>query len=61
MQEAFWMRRQKACPVTVAGLDPSYRVTLYDLETRCMTEIDPAKPLGLGVTDHDFVLLMERK
>ena len=61
MQEAFWMRRQKACPVTVAGLDPSYRVTLYDLETRCMTEIDPAKPLGLGITDHDFVLLMERK
>ena len=61
MQEAFSMRRQKAVPVTIEGIDPSYRVTLYDLETRCMTEIDPAEPMGLGVTDHDFILMMERR
>lgn len=60
MTESFSMRRQCAVPVTIDGIDPSYRVTLYDLETRCATEIDPTKPLGLGVTDHDFVLIMER-
>jgi len=61
MTEEFSMRRQMAVPVILDGMDPSYHVTLYDLETRCMTEIHPAKPLGLGVTDHDFVLIMERK
>ncbi len=60
MTESFSMRRQRAVPVVIDGIDPSYRVTLYDLETRCAAEIDPAKPLGLGVTDHDFVLIMER-
>ena len=59
--ESFSMRGKKAVPVTLDGMDGAYRVRLLDLETRCMTEIDPAKPLGLGVTDHDFVVLMERK
>lgn len=60
MTENYSMRRQKAVPVLLDGMDPSYRAILYDLETRCMTEIDPQKPLSLGVTDHDYVLVMER-
>ena len=60
MTESFSMRRQKACPVVLDGIDPQYRVTLYDLETRCRITVDPTKPMGLGITDHDFVLVMER-
>ncbi|MBE6657318.1 MAG: hypothetical protein E7604_02635 [Ruminococcaceae bacterium] len=59
--ECYTMRRQKAAPVTLCGMDSAYRVRLLDLETRCMSEIDPTVPLGLGVTDHDFVVLMEQK
>ena len=59
--ESFSMRGKQAAPVVIDGIDPAFRVRMWDLDTRCMTEIDPTKPLGLGVTDHDFVLLMERK
>lgn len=59
--ENFSLRTQKPVPVVLAGMDPLYRVRLYDLETRQWTELDPAVPLGLGVTDHDFILLMEKK
>ena len=58
--EEFSMRRQQAVPVTLDGIDAAYRVTLFDLETGCSAEIDVTKPLGLGITDHDFVLVMER-
>ena len=54
------MRRQRAVPVTLDGIDAAYRVTLFDLETGCSAEIDVTKPLGMGITDHDFVLVMER-
>ena len=59
--ENFSLRTQKPVPVVLEGLDSSYRVRLYDLETRQWTELKPAIPVGLGVTDHDFVLLMEKK
>lgn len=59
--ENYSLRRQAACPFVLSGLDPAFRVRLYDLETRLMTEIDPTTPLSLGVTDHDFVLLMQRR
>jgi hypothetical protein len=59
--ESFSMRGKQAVPVVIDGIDPAFRVRMWDLDTRCMTEIDPTKPLGLGVTDHDFVLLMERR
>lgn len=61
LTESFSVRRQKPVPVVLSDMDSAYRVRLLDLETQCMTEIDPALPYGLGVTDHDFVLLMERK
>ena len=59
--ESFSMRGKQAVPVVIDGIDPAFRIRMWDLDTRCVTEIDPAKPLSLGVTDHDFVLLMERK
>ncbi len=58
--ENFSLRTQKPVPVVLDGMDPSYRVRLYDLETRQWTEVSPSLPVGLGVTDHDFILLMER-
>lgn len=59
--ENFSLRKQKPVPVVLDISDPSYRVRLYDLETRQWTEVNPSVPTGLGVTDHDFVLLMEKK
>ena len=61
LTESFSMRGKRAVPAVIDGIDAAYRVRLWDLDSRCMTEIDPTEPLGLGVTDHDFVLLMERK
>ena len=61
LTESFSMRGKKAVPAVIDGIDAAYRVRLWDLDSRCMTKIDPTEPLGLGVTDHDFVLLMERK
>ena len=58
--ENFSLREQKPRPVVLDGMDPAYRVRLYDPETRQWTDIDPAVPTGLGVTDHDFILLMEK-
>ena len=55
------LRTQKPVPVVLKDLDPAYRVRLYDLETREIAEIDPNTETGLGVTDHDFVLIMEKK
>jgi len=55
------LRVQKKVPVVLKGMDPDYRVRLYDLETREIAEIDPRTETGLGVTDHDFVLIMEKK
>ncbi len=59
--ENFSLRTQSAVPAVLAlnGVDSAARVRLYDLETRCRTEISPDKPVGLGVTDHDFILLIE--
>ena len=61
--ENFSLRTQKPVPVvlTMNPADDYGRVRLYDLETRCWTEIDPSVPTGLGVTDHDFVLLIEKE
>ena len=61
LYEDYALRSQKPVPVVLKDLDPSYRVRLYDLETRVMTEIDPKSEVGLGVTDHDFVLIMEKR
>ena len=58
--EDFSLRSQAAVPVVLSGMDPAYRVRLYDLETLRWAEIDPAVPVGLGVTDHDFVLVLEK-
>jgi len=43
------------------GIEPGYRVTLLDLDTGEWTEIDTSGPVGLGVTKHDFVLVMEKE
>lgn len=59
-EESFSLRHQQAVPVVLSGMDPSYRVRLYDLESRSWTEIDPALSIGLGVTDHDYILVMEK-
>ncbi len=59
--ENFSLRTQSAVPAVLAlnGVDSAARVRLYDLETRCWTEISSDKPVGLGVTDHDFIILIE--
>lgn len=59
--ENFSLRTQAAVPVVLAlnGIDSAAHVSLYDLETRCRAEISPDKPAGLGVTDHDFIILIE--
>jgi len=61
--ENFSLRTQKTVPVVLnfREPDPSDRVRLYDLENRKWMEIDPTVPLGLGVTDHDFVVLIEQR
>ena len=58
--EQFSLRDRLPVPVCIAGLDPSSRVRLYDLDTRKFSELDPAAETGLGVTDHDFVLICEK-
>ena len=62
-EESFSLRTQRPVPVVLnfREADPSDRVRLYDLETRRWTEVDPSLPLGLGVTDHDYVLLLEKR
>ena len=57
--ENFSLRRQTPRPVTIDIPDPAYRATLYDMETRTMTEISSG--CGLGVTDHDFVVILEKR
>ncbi|MBQ9716578.1 MAG: hypothetical protein IJV76_01160, partial [Clostridia bacterium] len=61
--ESFSLRTQKTVPVVLnfREPDPSDRVRLYDLENRRWMDIDPTVPLGLGVTDHDFVVLIEKR
>ena len=59
--ENFSLRTRKAVPVVLDGIEPGYRVTLYDLDTREWTEPDTDKPVGLGVTAHDFVLILEKE
>ena len=58
--EQFSLRDRVPVPVRIAGLDPSSRVRLYDLDTRKFSTLDPAAETGLGVTDHDFVLICEK-
>ena len=58
--ENFSLRTRKAVPVTLEFSDPADRIWLYDLDTRQQTEPDPAQPTGLGITDHDFVLIMKK-
>ena len=59
--ENFSLRSRTAVPVVLDGIEPGYRVTLLDLDTGEWTEIDTSGPVGLGVTKHDFVLVMEKR
>ena len=59
--ELFSLRMPCAVPFDVLGLDPAYRARLYDLDARAWTELDPARPSAPVLTDHDFVLICERK
>ena len=59
--ESFSLRLSAPVPAVLSGIDPAYRARLYDLNTRQMTEIDPAAETGLGVTDHDYILILEKK
>ena len=60
-REIYRLRSRKAVPVVLSGMDPACRVRLYDLDTRQWAELDPKTETGLGVTDHDFVILMEQR
>ena len=59
--ENFSLRTQSPVPVILSlnGVDSAARVCLYDLETRCRTEISPVNPVELGVTDHDYIIMIE--
>jgi len=59
--ETFSLRLPAPVPVVLSGIDPAYRARLYDLDTRQWTEVDPAAETGLGVTDHDFILILEKQ
>ena len=59
--ENFSMRSRTAVPVVLDGIEPGYRAALLDLDTLEWTEIDTGVPVGLGITKHDFVLLLEKE
>ncbi len=59
--ELYSLRRPVPVSVEISGLPLDCRVRLYDLDTRTRTELDPSVPAALGVTDHDFVLLIEKR
>ena len=47
--------------VVIDGIEPGYRAVLYDLDTREWREIGCAGSCDLGVTEHDFVVVMEKQ
>lgn len=59
--ESFSLRTRTPVPVVIDGIEPGYRAVLYDLDTREWREIGCAGSCDLGVTEHDFVVVMEKK
>ena len=57
--EKFTLRTQSPRPVVLELRDPAFRYELLDLETGEQTALLPGS-VGLGVTSHDFVLLLTR-
>ena len=57
--EDFSLRINRPAPLTVTVTDPACRARIYDLDKRLLSEFDPAKPLDLGTTGHDYVVILE--
>ncbi|MBO4406656.1 MAG: hypothetical protein J5849_03075 [Clostridia bacterium] len=55
------LRGRRAVDLTLRFTDPAFRVTLFDLDTGDERECDPSRPLPLGVTDRDYLILAEKK
>ncbi len=53
--ESFTGRKRLAVPFPLCVLAKGYRATLFDLDTRTVVE-----PETIGVTDHDYILLLQR-
>ena len=57
--EKFCLRTQRARPVVLELRDPSWEYGLLDLDTCEWCALQPGK-VGLGVTSHDFVLILRK-
>ncbi|MBQ3815322.1 MAG: hypothetical protein II836_04640 [Clostridia bacterium] len=61
LAEQFSLRGRAPVPVTITldPLTPKDRARVYDLDAGTWAEMD-GRSLGFGVTDHDFVVLLEK-
>ena len=57
--EQFSLRGRRPVPAVLRGFDPDARVRVYDLDGRRFLEVS-GNSLDLGVTDRDFVVLLEK-
>ena len=57
----YMLRSRRDTHVVLQGIDPAFRTVVFDLDEDSETPFPESGILDLGVTDHDFLLLMERK
>ena len=55
------LRTRRETPVTLRDADPAFRTVVIDLDDGSERDLPAGGSLDLGVTDHDFLLLMERE